>query len=399
MLIVKMTIFKDRFCHLIEFVFRGEQYHDLFDGHQTNLNIDFMKTNDFILCISLLLFCFCACTHRKEQGLKDVADFPVGTAVSIQSLIKDVELQTIQNRNFNSLTSGSDMKMNRIVEQDENYNWSTVDQFVDYAENHGQRVFGHNLIWHSSTPEWVIKKGSEDHQWMADFMKRYIQTYVGRYKGRVDAWDVVNEGLVTKGGELRQTIWLEALGASYIAQAFEYAHEADPEATLFYNDFNIERDTVKLTAMLDMIEEFQSTGVPISGIGFQMHIRMDIPNSLIRSSLEKAAATGLQIHLSELDIIFNYHDDTYQGGVQVVHELTDEMRMAQAQKYKEIVEIYREVVPLKQQYGITFWGFNDRDSWICGFFNLKDWPCIYDDDLKPKPAYWGFKDGLQSELN
>jgi endo-1,4-beta-xylanase len=188
------------------------------------------------------------------------------------------------------------------------------------------------------------------------------------------------------------------MGKDYIAKAFTYAHEADPNAILFYNDFNIERDTVKLNATLNLVKELRSQGVPISGIGFQMHIRMDIPDEVIAYSLKKAADTGLQIHLSEVDIIFNTHNDTQNGGIQTYNELTDEMKKAQAEKYKSLVKMYRSIVPKDQQYGITFWDFTDRDTWINGFFNMKDWPTIYDENLKPKPAYFGVLEGLKETL-
>lgn len=336
--------------------------------------------------------------YNTAEGLKTVADFPVGTAIQIQKLLEDPKLQQLQIENFNSITSDRDMKMNRIMPSEGGYDWKTIDTILYYAQKNKQRLFGHNLIWHSSNPEWVEAKGMKDSIWLGKFMKEYIQKYVGRYKGKVAAWDVVNEGFETAGGEYRKTLWYNKLGKSYIENAFRYAHEVDPKAILFYNDFNIERDTLKLNAVLKMVAEFKEKGVPISGIGFQMHIRMDTSDELIASAFKKAAATGLQIHLSEVDIIFNKHNDERNGGVQIHKELTPEMNKAQAEKYKNLVLMYRKIVPKAQQFGITFWNFNDRDTWINPFFNLKDWPTIFDDALQPKPAYFGFKEGLTQSL-
>ncbi len=335
---------------------------------------------------------------KEDKGLKDYSSFPIGTAIKINTLLKDSTLQDLQTKNFNSITSASDMKMNRILTSEDNYDWSRIDKIVDYAERHNQRLFGHNLIWHSSTPKWVEEKAKLDSLWLDDFMETYITTYVSRYKGKVKAWDVVNEGLESHGGNIRETLWYNVIGEDYIAKAFNYAHKADPDAILFYNDFNIERDTLKLDATLKLIENLRNQDVPIHGIGFQMHIRMDIPNETIAYALKKAADTGLQIHLSEVDVIFNTHDDTRGGGAQIYDELTEEMQIAQAKKYKALVVMYKEIVPKEQQYGITFWDFTDRDTWINGFFNIKDWPTLYDENLNPKPAYDGFLEGLKENL-
>lgn len=350
------------------------------------------RLNIYIL-VSVIIFS--SCKSRVETGLKEYSTFPIGTAIRINRLKGDAELQKLQLANFNSITATSDMKMHAIMPAEDQFNWKTVDTILDYAEKHNQRLFGHNLIWHSSTPKWVTDKGEEDSVWVDNFMQEYITAYVSRYKGKVAAWDVVNEAFESAGGDYRETFWYNKLGKSYIEKAFVYAHKADPDAVLFYNDFNIERDTVKLNAVLNMVDEFKEKGVPISGIGFQMHIRMDIPDEIIAYSLKKAADTGLQIHLSEVDIIFNTHNDERLGGVENYSSLTEDMKLAQAEKYKNLIKMYKTIVPKEQQFGITFWDFTDRDSWIKGFFNMKDWPCVYDDNLQPKPAYFGVLEGLK----
>ena len=353
--------------------------------------------------VALIAFAFTGCKNvnqktTPETSLKNASEFPIGTAININKLINDEALMALQTSNFNSITATNDMKMHSILPFEKQFNWKNSDTILDYANKHNQRIFGHNLIWHSSIPKWVEEKGANDNVWLGTFMKDYIQEYVGRYKGKVAGWDVVNEAFESKGGEYRKTFWYNNLGQEYIANAFRYAHEADPDAVLFYNDFNIERDTEKLDAVLKMVDEFKKEGVPIHGIGFQMHIRMDTPDEVIAYSLKKAAETGLQIHLSEVDIIFNSHNDERLGGIENYHSITNEMKQAQAEKYKNLVLMYRKIVPKEQQFGITFWDFTDRDSWVKGFFNMKDWPTIYDDDLKPKPAYYGFLEGLEAEI-
>jgi len=331
----------------------------------------------------------------KEKTLKDISTFPIGSSIRITPFLKDSKLVSIQKKHFNSFTSGSDMKMYNIIKAENEYNWEVVDTILKYATQNNQRLFGHNLIWHSSTPKWVVEKARENPKWLQSFMKSYIETYVGRYKGKVHGWDVVNEGLESAGSSFRkESIWFEIMGKSYIEKAFIYARKADPDAILFYNDFNIERDTLKLNATLKMVEDFKKRGIPIDGIGFQMHIRMDIPNEIIEFTLKKAAKTGLQIHLSEVDLIFNTHDDTRGGGIEKYKFLTEKMKQDQAKKYYDLAQIYKSVVPKNQQYGITFWGFNDRDTWIKPFFDMEDWPCIFDNKLNKKPAFDGFYEGL-----
>lgn len=345
----------------------------------------------FILC----LFITQSIAQDNTTSLKSKAKFPIGSSMRFVPFMKDTILQALQKHHFDSYTAGSDMKMYQIAPKSGVFKWDRVDSIVAYTKKNNQRLFGHTLIWHSATPRWIEKKAKKDPTWLENFMKNYIQTYVGKYKGVVHGWDVVNEGLNTKGAGFRsESIWYKTMGKSYIEKAFRYAHEADPNAILFYNDFNIERDTLKFNTMIKMVEDFQRRGVPISGIGFQMHIRMDIPNEIIAYTLKRAADTGLQIHLSEVDIIFNTHDDSKGGGIERYSTITKEMQNAQAKKYADLVKIYQDIVPKEQQYGITFWGFNDRDTWINRFFKMKDWPCIYDENLQPKPAFYGFLNAL-----
>lgn len=350
------------------------------------------RTFAFFLC---LIIAKSIAQNNSVPSLKSKANFPIGSSIRFVHFMKDYKLRDLQQYHFDSYTAGSDMKMYQIAPKPGVFRWDRVDSIVAYTKKNNQRLFGHTLIWHSATPKWIEKKAQKDPSWLGRFMKKYIKTYVKKYKGVVHGWDVVNEGLNTKGAGFRtESIWYKTLGQSYIEKAFRYAHEADPNAVLFYNDFNIERDTLKFNTMMKMVEDFQQRDVPISGIGFQMHIRMDIPNEIIAYTLERAAKTGLQIHLSEVDIIFNTHEDSKGGGIQRFKTITPKMLTAQAKKYADLVRMYQNIVPKEQQYGITFWGFNDRDTWINRFFKMKDWPCIYDDELQPKPAFYGFLNAL-----
>ena len=327
----------------------------------------------------------------QNNGLKNIASFPM-------QVLKDEKLKKIVLDNFNSLTATNDMKMYSIGYAPDSYNWARADSLVAFCERNDLRIFGHALVWHFGMPQWITSRAEErGKEWVDSFFKEYITEVVSRYKGKIAAWDVVNEGLETKGGALRKTLWYETMGPEYIEKAFAYAHEADPDALLFYNDFNTERDTAKLHGMLKIADNLIEKNIPIHGLGFQMHIRIDTDEDLIAYAFQKAAETGLKIHISELDIIFNKHDDTQGGGQQIYHELTTEMLDLQARKYRAVVDLYKKYIPADQRYGITFWDFTDRDTWVNGFFNIKDWPTIFDENLEPKPAYYEFAKGLKND--
>jgi len=369
-----------------------------------------MKASSTIkLHVLLLIVAFGLTTSCREKstpqieiqkGLKDYTNIAIGGGVDINQVLSDDKLRDIVIKDFSSLTSTNHMKMYSIAKKAGYMDWTSADTLQAFCERNDKRLFGHALVWHLGLPRWISDQTKENgDQWARGFLKNYIGQVVGRYKGKVAAWDVVNEAFQSQGGEYRKTFWYDSFdGPSYIAEAFRWAHEADPDAELFYNDFNTERDTAKLHGMIRMVEDLLGQGVPITGIGFQMHLRMDIPDETIAYCLQKAADTGLKIHISELDIIFNKHNDNKGGGQQIVTELTEELRAAQAEKYKNLVLMYRQIVPKDQQYGITFWDFTDRDSWIKGFFKLDDWPTIYDENLEPKPAYRGFSEGLTQPL-
>jgi endo-1,4-beta-xylanase len=353
-----------------------------------------MKASLIIILFMILASCASDILRGDNVSLKNAAAFPVGAAASYRQLTTDDSLRAVIVKEFNSITPENEMKMQSVMPMPDEFQWERIDSIAAFCSRHNMRLFGHVLVWHSSTPRWLTE-AKHDSTSLSAFLKQYISVYVSRYKNIVDGWDVVNEAITDSAGTLRESYWYKMLGESYIDQAFIAAHEADPNAVLFINDYNIERDTVKLNATIDLINRLKSRGVPISGIGLQMHIRMDIPDEIIAHSLRKAADTGLKVHLSELDIIFNRHNDKQGGGEQIYDELTSEMAQEQAVKYQHVAEMYRNIVPENQQYGITVWGVSDRTTWIRPFFNLNDWPALYDDNLKRKPAYYGFLNGIR----
>ena len=351
-----------------------------------------------------LLFCacfLCSCdvtqlnadTASDEQtgGLHTAADFPVGGAIDIRKVMRDSQLRAVVQREFNSVTSTNDMKMYRIARDPGPLNFSRADSVVAFAQANDLRVFGHALVWHYALPDHIAEMSADE---MRGFLATYVDSVVTRYRGEIDGWDVVNEVLTTKGGDMRDSPFYQQLGREYIDIAFHAARRADPDVKLFINDFGTERDTAKITGMLDLVADLRADGVPVDGIGFQWHLMMKDDTTVIRQNLRRAVATGLLIHVSELDLIFNVHNDERGGGVEHVQAVTPAMLDEQADVFEAVARIYREEVPPAQRYGITFWDFNDRDTWIKGFFEMGDWPTVFDADLQEKPGYYGFKRGL-----
>ena len=227
-------------------------------------------------------------------------------------------------------------------------------------------------------------------------MKTHIQTVVAHFKGRVAAWDVVNEAF-TDDGRLRNveakekdsSLWRQKLGPDYLARAFQYARQADPDVLLFYNDFGQESHPAKTKATLDMVTDFRRRGVPIDGLGLQMHIGVSQSNDGIRQVIQQFAGSGLRVHISELDILASdwKKDSTLR--------YTEALQTKQADKYRFIAETYKTLVPRPQQYGITTWNVGDGDSWITKQ-GYTDWPLLFDREYKRKKTYYAFAEGLKN---
>lgn len=230
-------------------------------------------------------------------------------------------------------------------------------------------------------------------------MKTHIQTVVGHYAGKIKQWDVINEPF-TDGGVLRNNsnttagtgvfVWQNYLGAAYATSAFNYAHAADPTADLFMNEYNLETIPAKLTAFVALATSLKTAGVPITGMGTQMHINIGTPKAGIDNMFKTMAATGLKIRISELDVRANPGD---LGGFL----LTPFSAADQAVMYKYVVWSYFQNVPAAQRAGITVWGVDDPHSWIVLSQLKVDQPDLFDANFHKKPAYGGFKEGLQGQ--
>lgn len=327
-------------------------------------------------------------------GLKSLASFPIGVAVnagsennSIINSSTSARQQAVVFPNFNQMTAGNIMKMGYLHPQENTFTFSQADDFVSFANANGIDVHGHTLIWHSDyqVPAFMTNYSGD----FAAMLKNHVQTIVSHFQGRVVSWDVVNEALADDGQPtvnniLRSSVFSQRMGLDFIDQAFINARAVDPQVDLFYNDYNIEAGGQKTANLLSLIDGMKARGVPITGVGFQMHVTIDWPSiTAIESSLKAVADRGLKVKISEMDVSMKSAYTSF----------TADAATRQQQRYHDIIAAYLRAVPASQRAGITVWGVWDTDSWI-NQPGSPDWPLLFDASFQPKPAVQGFKDAL-----
>ncbi|MEO8412802.1 MAG: endo-1,4-beta-xylanase [Ginsengibacter sp.] len=329
----------------------------------------------------------------NDKGLKDYYKnyFPIGVAVTPKNLAGD-EAALILNE-FNSLTAENAMKMGPIHPKENEYYWKDADSIVNFAQRNRLKVRGHNLCWHNQTPGWMFVDSTGrtvTKEVVLQRLKDHITTVVSRYKGKLYAWDVVNEAVSDNPGEyLRNSQWLKICGEEYIAKAFEYAHAADPNAVLFYNDYNV-INASKREKIYKLVKSLKDAGVPIGGVGIQGHWAINEPSrGQLDSTLQKFSDLGLEIQVTEMDISVypKEHTAREKKTTDADATLSTEKENKQVEKYKMCFELFRKY--RKFISGITFWNVSDKRSWLDNFpvRGRKDYPLLFDKNLKPKKAY------------
>jgi len=347
-----------------------------------------------VLTTALLLAC--RPQDTAPVPLKDLAPFPVGASISPTLLKNNAAYRNVLSTEFSSISVENAQKWGTIHPEQTRFNFTDAETIVDWARANGKRVHGHTLLWHSYNPAWLTNFQGDSTAW-ENLMKTHIHTVVTHFKGRVASWDVVNEAF-SDAGTLRNveakpedgSVWRQHLGPDYIARAFRYAHEADPAALLFFNEFGQESNPAKLKATVDLAADFKRRGVPIHGLGLQFHLGVSQSENGLSEALRQTAAAGLLVHISELDILVSdwKKDPTLQ--------YTDALQNRQSAKYKFIAQTYRLLVPKAQQHGITTWNVGDSDSWITQGLKYTDWPLLFDANYERKKAYFGFAEGLKN---
>lgn len=333
--------------------------------------------------------------YTPSDNLKDIANYPIGNIVSASRLTSssEGEFRVVLNNDFNSITAENDMKMANMFVGPNSFDFSDGDAIVAYAKANGMRVHGHALIWHPNyaIPDWLENFSGTDAEFEAH-IENYVKTTVEHFALEVDAngnsivaaWDVVNE-YFDDNGDVRSTLFTQRMGSDYIERIFQWAREADPNVKLFYNDYNIAGQTNKRSSILSMANSFQNSGIPIDGIGMQMHLSSAWPSQQeVTQAITDVAGSNLLVHISELDIGINPNDD--------INSLTVERAQEQEALYNHVSSEYSSIVPSSQQYGITVWGVRDQDSWR--YDGGTEWPLLYNENFEFKIAHRGFADGL-----
>jgi endo-1,4-beta-xylanase len=321
----------------------------------------------------------------STKGLKDfyMKYFPVGVAVGPYNL--EGEQAEMIKKHFNSLTAENDMKPGPIHPEENRYFWDNADKIVNFAQANGMKVRGHTLCWHDQTGAWMFKddQGNQVTKEVAlARLKDHITQVVTRYKGKVYAWDVLNEAVVDDADPdkiLRESRWYKICGEEYIAKVFQWAHEADPNAVLFYNDYNTE-NPVKRDKIYYLLKKLLDEGVPVNAVGLQGHWHINDPSEQdIRDAIDKFSSLGLKVQITELDVsVVTSRTDT-------VKTYTPEREQKQMDFYKMIFKVFREKKDVIT--GVTFWNVSDGRSWI-DWPGRRSYPLLFDYNLKPKKAYW-----------
>ena len=330
-------------------------------------------------------------TSGQDVALKDL--MPKGMVIGValnqrQSDGVDTAAVKIVTKHFNQISPENLLKFQPVHPAADRYAFEAQDRYVQFGLDRHMQVVGHNLVWHSQTPAWVFQGADgrpADRDTLLARMRDHILTVVGRYKGRIHGWDVVNEA-IDEDGSLRKRPWRDGIGDDYIAKAFEFAREADPNAELYYNEFNLEKPA-KRAGVIKLVRDLQARKLRIDGIGNQAHWRLDTPTvDEIDGTLVELHGTGLKVMFSELDI--NLLPNTPRGADPATanpypDRLPDEMQQQLARRYADVFGVFvkhRDAVTR-----VTFWGLSDADSWLNR--GRMNYPLLWDRQRQPKPAF------------
>ncbi|MBN1184582.1 MAG: endo-1,4-beta-xylanase [Bacteroidales bacterium] len=357
-------------------------------------------------CLSTVftLLIIAGCAEKKQQvtNLKDAFKnkFYIGVAMdSMQIIGEDTLSLKIVKDHFNSIVAENCMKSEVIQPIEGQFNFELSDKFVEFGEQNNMFIIGHTLIWHSQVPKWffVDSLGNDvSREVLINRMKNHIQTLVSRYKGRVKGWDVVNEAILDDGS-WRTNKFYDIIGEGYIKMAFQFAHEADPDAELYYNDYSMTKEG-KRNGVVSMVRKLQEEGIKIDGIGMQAHCVMDYPSIMeFEKSILAFAALNINVMITELDLsILPQPEDDSRANVSISYEyqqtmnpyvsdLPESVSLAHQKRYLELFKLF--IKHHDKISRVTLWGVTDNQSWKNNWpiYGRKDYPLLFDRQYQPKP--------------
>jgi endo-1,4-beta-xylanase len=341
---------------------------------------------------------------QQQAALKDAYKgcFMVGAALNpAQFSGADPREDALIKAQFNTISPENVLKWEIVHPRADGYDFSLADKYVEFGEQNHMFIIGHNLVWHSQVPKWVFedKDGKQvTRDVLLERMRDHISTVVGRYKGRISGWDVVNEAL-NEDGTPRQSLWMKIIGDDYIEKAFQYAHEADPKAELYYNDYSLENES-KRRGALELVRKLKAKGAAITGVGLQGHVSLGWPTTdQVNSTITEFGKLGVKVMITELDVdvlpaaspsqtadvSLNVASDPklnpYPNG------LPDSVQQELARRYGDLFGAYGKHCGLVTR--VTFWGVTDKDSWKNNWpvKGRTNYPLLFDRNAQPKPAF------------
>ena len=343
--------------------------------------------------------------ENNIPALKDVFkdDFVIGAALSIDQLTgKEPDSIAIVEKHFNTITPENILKWEEVHPEPNRYNFEPADLLVSLAQKNNIQVVGHNLVWHNQTPKWVFEDESGSplgRDALLERMKEHIFTVMGRYKGKIHGWDVVNEA-VLEDGQYRKSKWFEIIGQDYLVKAYEFARQADPDAELYYNDYNMWKKP-QYEGVIRLIKYLQSNGVKIDGLGIQGHWALDVPDlNEVETAFQAVSELGIKLMITELDICVIPFADHYDNLIDLSSlEPAEQKRLSPYpgdlpdEVQKQLADRYIEVFSLFLKYNvkrITFWAVHDGQSWrsYMPIRGRTDHPMLFDRQFKPKQAFY-----------
>lgn len=325
-----------------------------------------------ILIFALLNAAICPAQSKPLRALAEKRGVYIGTAVAMKPLKNEPVYRKTIEREFNIIVAENAFKWSSVRPAKDKFYFKDTDRLVKFAETNKMKLRGHTLVWHRQIPKWLIE-GNFTRDETIKILKEHIKTIVRRYKGKILAWDVVNEAIDDQTGKFRiDSFWYQKLGSDYIKLAFEWAREADPTAKLYYNDYSVEGLNAKSEGVYNLLQELKKQKVPIDGIGWQMHVENGFriePQHRINAG--RLTDLNLELSITEMD-------------VRLKLPAASEDLQKQAAAYRDVADFCLAQTACK---ALLIWGFTDKYSWIPKEFKNTGGALIFNEFYKTKPAY------------